>query len=110
LWIDVDEQRLETAPGKSCGQVHRGGRLADPTLLADDREDAPHAMARATATRRIPRLAPSCAGTPRSLSRARSRPVPSVRRAVTPGTAPGATRHPHDRHDAAAGTPIRTAH
>jgi hypothetical protein len=42
LRIEVGEERPDAAPGEGGGEVHRGRRLADAALLADDRERASH--------------------------------------------------------------------
>jgi len=39
LRIHVDDERLESTPRECRGQIHRGGRLADATLLTDDGEN-----------------------------------------------------------------------
>ena len=42
LRIDVDEERLAAASRERARQVDGGRGLADPSLLADDREDGAH--------------------------------------------------------------------
>ena len=44
LRIDVYDECLEPATCKSRGEVHGGCRLADTSLLADDREDRTHLL------------------------------------------------------------------
>jgi hypothetical protein len=38
LRIEVDRQRLEPLPRERRGKVERGGGLADPTLLVENRD------------------------------------------------------------------------
>ena len=42
LWVDVNQQRLATAPCEGTGKVDRRGRLAHSPLLADDGKDGAH--------------------------------------------------------------------
>jgi hypothetical protein len=37
LRIEVDHQRIGSAPGKQRTQIERGGRLADPPFLIENR-------------------------------------------------------------------------